>query len=415
MRLVICGYVLSDKYAPTTLNGIVGNSNAVRLLADFATRVHRGEKTKPLMVFGATGTGKTSAAHALAYSNGFELLELNAADYRNADTLRKVLLPASRSRGLFSKTILILLDEIDELSGRFDSGAESTIGQLIRESKQPVIFTATDFWDQKISFLRNAVDKVEFKKATSTDISRLLEKIAKQEGIEVSPAVIQELARRSDGDVRGAINDLEAMLGADVELLESLGTRDRKLEVFGVLDKIFTTRNFDMPRNAVAKSDVDLGMLINWIDENIPKRYPMNSELSGAYDSLAAASRFYEKAGRKSYYGYYRYASVLASSGIAMANNGRVTMLKQYAFPSNIRYLSTSKKDRNAMDSIAERLSPMLHTNKKNIIRSYIPMLRAAIEGSIKRVGVEQTKETVAAQFNLYEDDIEAVLGRKLT
>ncbi len=407
--------MLSDKYAPATLNGIVGNSTAVNLLTDFAAKVHRSERPRPIMIFGATGTGKTAAAHALAYSNGFELLELNASDYRDTDTLRRVLLPAGRSRGLFSKNIMIFLDEIDELSKKFDSGAESVVSQLIRESRQPIVFTATDFWDQKIGFLRNMVDKVEFKKVTGADIARLLESIAKQEKVPISPDVIKEIARRSDGDVRGSINDLEAMLGADPSLLESLGMRDRKIEVFGVLDKIFASRSFQRSRDAVSKSDIDLGMLINWVDENIPKRYPMNKELSDAYESLSRGSMFYEKAGRKSYYGYYRYASVLVSSGVSMANNGSITMLKQYAFPSNIRYLSTSKKDRGAMNSIAERLSTTLHTNKKYIIRNYIPMLKMAIEGSIKRIGVERTREMVSLQFNLYEDDMEAILGRKLS
>ncbi len=407
--------MLADKYAPNTLNGIIGNYNSIKRLTEFSMKVHKGERVKPIMIYGATGTGKTSAAHALAYGNGFELLELNSSDYRNTARLEKVLLPASRSRGLFSKNILILLDEIDELSKKFDSGAESTIRKLVDSSRQPVVFTATDYWDQSISFLRNSVDKVEFKKVTSIDIERLLEKIAKEEGVEVKKGIIQELAKRSDGDVRGAINDLEAMLGAGEELLENLGMRDRKMEVFGVLDRIFTSRDFNRPRNAVMRSDVDMGMLINWVDENIPNRYPLKEELGDAYSSLAKASRFYEKAGRKSYYGYYRYASVLASSGVSMANNGRVTLLKQYAFPSNIRYLAASKKDRNEMNSIAERLSSVLHTNKKAIIRNYMPMVKAAIEGSVKRVGTEKTKEIMAMQFSLYEDDIKAILGRKLS
>lgn len=407
--------MLADKYAPNTLGGIVGNYNAVKQLTDFSMRVQKGEPVRPVMIYGATGTGKTSAAHALAYGNGFELLELSASDYRDTARLERTLIPASRSRGLFSKNILILLDEIDELSKRFDAGAESAIKQLISRSKQPIVFTASDYWDPKISFLRNLVEKVEFKKVWSADVERLLSRISRSEGAEVRKEIIQEIAKRSDGDVRGAINDLEAMMGAGEDLLESLGMRDRKMEVFGVLDRIFTSRDFSRPRNAVMKSDVDIGMLINWVDENIPKRYPMREELGGAYESLAKASLFYEKAGRKSYYGYYRYASILASSGVSMANNGKVTLLRQYSFPSNIRYLAASKKDRGEMNSIAERLSHVLHTNKKNIIRNYIPMIKAAIEGSVRRVGGERTREVMAMQFNLYEDDIEAILGRKLS
>jgi hypothetical protein len=36
---------------------------------------------------------------------------------------------------------------------------------------------------------------------------------------------------------------------------------------------------------------------------------------------------FNEKASRKSYYGYLRYASILLSSGVSLANNGNASML----------------------------------------------------------------------------------------
>ncbi|MGC8694778.1 MAG: AAA family ATPase, partial [Candidatus Micrarchaeia archaeon] len=85
-------------------------------LEQFAIECHSGKKPKPLIIYGPPGTGKTTAAHALAYSNGFELIELNASDYRDKEKLEKLLLPASTSQGLFKRKILILLDEIDELS-----------------------------------------------------------------------------------------------------------------------------------------------------------------------------------------------------------------------------------------------------------------------------------------------------------
>ena len=119
---LFCDLMLSDKYAPTTINGIIGNSECVSRLFEFAQAIHANAKPKPIMLFGPSGTGKTSAAHALAYGNGFELLELNASDYRDTLTLEKTLLPASRSKGLFNKNILILLDEIDEVSKKLDSG-----------------------------------------------------------------------------------------------------------------------------------------------------------------------------------------------------------------------------------------------------------------------------------------------------
>ncbi len=406
--------MLTDKYTPKTVNGIIGNNDAVSKLIEFAGKIHSKERPRPMLLFGPSGTGKTASAHAVAHGNGFELLELNASDYRDVETLKKRLKPASESRGLFNKNILILLDEIDELSKKLDSGAEKVVRDLIKTSKQPIIFTATDFWNRDINYLRMAVDKVEFKKVTPDEIKKHLVYILKEEKIDMKSNVIEEISMRSNGDVRGAINDLEMMIDADEALMENIGLRDRKIEIFGVLDKIFLSNNFDISRSAMARSDLDIGMLINWVDENITKRYPSRRDVNEAYSNLALASKYYERASRTNHYEYFRYASILASAGISIANNGRTTMLKQYAFPSNIRYMSSTKEERSTLNSIADRLSPLLHTNRKKIISSYLPILKIAIENSIKKYGKDETLSKIAFNMGLFDDDVETILGKKL-
>ena len=111
----------AEKYAPNTLNGIIGNSTARNRLMAFGIDVLEGKKVKPLILCGPSGVGKTAAAHAIAYSNGFELVELSASDYRDSESLRQKVLPLAKTRGLFNKKCLIVFDEIDELSSKFDS------------------------------------------------------------------------------------------------------------------------------------------------------------------------------------------------------------------------------------------------------------------------------------------------------
>ncbi len=404
--------LLSEKYAPTTLNGIVGNDSAIASLSKFAEKIHKGENRKAIILVGPSGVGKTAAARALAYSNGYELLELTASDYRDAENLNKTVIPASRSKGLFGKTILILLDEIDELSKKYDVGVEKVIGQLLKSSRQPVIFTAEDYWDPHIRFLRGAVDKIEFKKVNTETISRLLKSIAVKEDAKMDNGIIEIIAKRSNGDVRGAMNDMEAMIGAPKELMENIGIRDTKMEIFGVLDKIFLSANFDISRNALAKSNVDTEMVLNWVDENIPNRYTSKQGVNDAYQNLAKASRFYEKANRTNYWGYLRYVSVLLASGVAMSNDGYVRMLKPYNFPSKIRYMGSTKVDRTSLNEIAEKLSDKLHTNKRKIIRDYLPLLKIVFEKSIKDLGEETAMMQIGGLLGLSQDDIEFIIGR---
>ncbi len=400
--------MLSDKYTPYTLNGIIGNKAAVARVQQFGADSQLGKHPRPIMIYGPSGTGKTVAARALAYMSGFEIMELNSSDYRDVETLTNKVLPASRTKGLFSKRILILFDEIDELSGKFDSGAERVINQLVRESRHPIIFTANDYWDRKISFLRNSVDKVEFRKISNDTLLAYLKGILVKEGKSVDEHTLAEIAKRSDGDVRGALNDLELMIDAHPDLMESLGMRNRKMQIFGVLDRIFFSSSFESARLAITNSDIDMGMLINWIDENIPNRYRTKKEIMESYANLSKASSLYERASRINYYGYLRYASVMLSSGVSLSSSGNASMLTPYSFPARIQHMSRVKKDKGEMTAIAIKLTRYLHSNTKEIIRTTLPLISAMIEQAKKEPGVD-VHEFMQRAFALEPEETDAI------
>ncbi len=402
---------ICEKYAPNTLNGIIGNNTARNRLMAFGIDVLEGKKVKPLILVGPSGTGKTSAAHALAYSNGLELIELSASDYRDSETLSHRILPLAKTRGLFSKKCLIVFDEIDELSSKFDSGPEKVIMTLIKESKHPIIFIANDYWNKKISFLREVPEKVEFKRVEASEVEALLQRISKAEKKEVPAAVITEIVKRSNGDVRAALNDLEMMFDADPELIDNLGMRDRKSEIFKVLDKIFLSANFDVARNSLLSTDIDIDMLINWVGQNIPNKYTSKVGIYDAYDNLSKASMFNEKASRKSYYGYLRYASILLSSGVSLSNTGNASMLTQYAFPATIRQLSRTKKERVAINDIALKLSPYLHASKRTIISSHVPIMGMIISMSIEKYGADVVYEFMERKYQLEKSEVQVISG----
>ncbi len=400
---------LCDKYAPNTLNGIIGNNFARNRLAAFGIDVLEGKKVRPIIIFGASGIGKTAAAHALAYSNGLELIELSASDYRNAENLEKKVLPLAKTRGLFNKKCLIVFDEIDELSSKFDSGSEKIITKLMKESRHPIIFIANDYWNRKISFLRETTDKIEFKRPDSVEVLALLERVTKAEGKDLSKDLIIQIVKRSNGDVRAALNDLEMMFDADPELIDYLGMRDRKSEIFKVLDKIFLSSNFDTARNSLLSTDIDLDMLINWVSQNISNKYTSNASISEAYENLSMASMFNEKASRKSYYGYLRYASVLLSSGVSLSNSGSMNTMSQYAFPATIRHLSKTKKDRDAIGIIASKLTLYLHANKRTIISSHIPIMAMIINQSIEKLGPDAVYEFMEQKYRLDKSEVQVI------
>ena len=405
------------KNSADSIDEVVGNQDAVASLKKFSADIERGARRKPLMIYGPPGTGKTLAAHLLAKSVGWNTIEMNAGDYRDRTSVERMLRVPAKTRSLFGSRNLILFDEIDDLSGRFDSGASGAISSLIDESKNPMIFIANDMWDQGISFLRGKTDPVEFRKLRSDDIFSILSNLLKRNGEKMDKRIVEMVANRAAGDARSAMNDLFVMLGAGEETIDSLGLRDRKSDVFVALDKIFMSHTLSAPLRAVANTDVDNDMMIKWIDENIPYRYVDIADLHLAYVSLSGATSFASRASRSQYYTYWRYMSALMSSGVALSKSRSPSTSRRYSFPKVISSLSASKAGRQGDVAIARKLQREIHLSISKIRSSVMGLIAEEVRNAL-RGGVadkEQVYDFFMGRFGISDKEVDSLIERQWT
>ncbi|HLD76138.1 MAG TPA: AAA family ATPase, partial [Candidatus Norongarragalinales archaeon] len=271
------GQLWTDKYAPKNLGQIVGNSEALAKIKSWALDWQRGKKLAPLMLYGPPGVGKTATVRALAEEMGWALVETNASDLRDGQTMKKLLGAASGASTLYGGIRLVLIDEVD---AALDRGQVPELNKVLTEALQPILLTANDLWEPKITPLRALCTKIEFKKVSKAEVRKRLEAVLLAENCSHDLAPYLDNAQ---GDVRAALLDLQAGVP---------GLRERQINVFEGIRRVFKAKTFKESLSAQDDSAVDLDLFLRWIEENIPAEYESAEEVADAFDKMSRADVF---------------------------------------------------------------------------------------------------------------------------
>jgi replication factor C large subunit len=399
----------TETYRPETLAEVRGNDKACEQLREWADSwdAHR----EAAVLYGSPGIGKTSAAHALASDMGWDTIELNASDQRTASVVERVAGEAARSGTLTAGgrgRRLVILDEADNLHGNVDRGGSGAITQLVKDAGQPIVLIANDFYEMSRS-LRDACREIEFRDVSARSILPVLRDICRRENVEFEGEALQRLAEQNDGDLRGAVNDLQA-IAERTEVLSAedvvTGERDRKRGIFEFLDALIKEEDAQGALQASYEVDETPDDLINWIEDNVPKDYE-GAELADAFGYLSNADRWLGRVRQSQNYKYWRYAGDNMTAGVAASRRSPKGGWTRYGPPSYWSKLGRSRSRRDRRDGIARKIAAGSGLSMGTARRSVLPYLSAMTHHCKPR---ELTVE-MAARYDLDAKDLAFVTG----
>jgi len=413
----------TEKYRPRTLNDIVGNDFALRTIRRWAESWQRGvPRVKALVLRGEPGIGKTSAALALASDMGWDYIEMNASDHRNAASIKSVAGVGSVNQtfsaaGEFlssstGKRKLIILDEADNLFGREDYGGAKAIVETIRESGQPIVLIVNDYYEltRKAPAIKTLAEKAVFKRLGRSEVAKVLKNILELEGIHCKVDVLDRISDNADGDLRAAINDLQMMVegrsSLDIGDSGALGKRNQEKELETVLRSVFRAKSVREARDATFDLDSTPDELILWVEENVPLEMRGSEEMASAFDAVSRADVYLGRTRRLQHYGLWAYAKELMTGGVALSRIQEASPERiEYRFPGQYIVMSRAKGPRSTREAIAGKLAGYYHTSRKCIKESTLPLLAATVRRD------EELLFELGKKLDLDDSDVGYLLG----
>ena len=266
-----------EKYRPQKLDEIVGQSQIMELLKNYVE-----EKSMPNLMFtGPAGVGKTTAALALVKSILGEywrqnFLELNASDARGIETVRTNIKNFCRLQPVGAPFRIIFLDEVDNMT-------KDAQHALRREME---MYTKTASFILSCNYSSKIIDPIQsrcaifrFAPIKGQDIVKRLQYIAKEENFDYDEGAIEIIVYFSEGDMRKAINILQASASNGEKITENnvndVVSKAKPKDINNMVSKALTG-DFMGARDLLRESMVLQGTsgedMVNQIYQDVVKR-----------------------------------------------------------------------------------------------------------------------------------------------
>ena len=399
----------TDKYRPQTFKEIIGNGKQKKEIQEWVEAWKEGNPQPSLLLVGPPGVGKTTFAQVIAREFS-EYIELNASDKRSYDILMNTIGESTTTKSLFSNNPkLIILDEVDGITGNQDRGGSRAINKIIENTKHPMIMMANDFYSKRLTTIKKKTHVIKMGKVRSTSINVGLRKICKNEGIDADPNALKELSKRANGDMRSAINTLQALCeeskSLTMEDLDNVSQKNDKSNLINAVTRVLKSKNINHIQQDMYV-DEDPTLVMEFIAENIPREYKKPEEIKKAYDFISEADLYFGRARQSRNYGYWKYATQFMGLGVALSKDERYKKFTKIQSPQSFAKMGRYRGKRSLRDNIAIKMSEKMHVSME-VAYSMFPYFEIMFQD-------DRTAYEISSYLELEDNEIKRFRKKKI-
>ena len=370
----------SEKYRPQIISDMVGNEESRAAIMEWFAKWKKG--TKPLLLVGPPGIGKTTMAYLLAKQFGYDMIGLNASDVRSKSRINEILTPVLGNVSVLG-TPMIFVDEVDGIHGRGDYGGAAALIDILKEPTVPIVLAANDDTQDKMKSIRKVVKTIYFKRLPPRLLRVYLENILKKESAKLSPGSLIKVIGKSHGDIRSMINLTQSLVTGFNPQTE---TSFESINVEDGVNAFFKANSIEEARGVLYSMQIDPRKKIDAFYSSIISSNLDNTSLAKYLEIISNADMLYGKIMKTQNWRLLRYLNDVL---IELYQNDDRIRYSQY----NISWplLNRIRWDRNKIKSLSSVMAKKLHLSSSAFVTLCLPYVLFCIKNKTLELEIEET------------------------
>jgi len=366
----------SEKYRPKNFLDLIGNEESRKLFVEWFTNWKKG--TKPILLVGPPGIGKTTLANLAAKQFGYDLISLNASDVRNKQSIHEILSPVLGNQTVLG-TPMIFIDEVDGIHGRADYGGTEAIIKILKEPTVPIVLAANTDSSDKMKSIKKVVKTIELKPLSPKLLRLCLNRILQLEGVKIDSDSLAKLVTESRGDIRSMINFTQARAtGFDPPTEKSFET----LDVEEGVNAFYKANSTDEARSILYSIRIDPREKIHAFYSSIITSEISADDMQNFLQIISEADMLYGKIMKTQQWRLLRYLDA-----ILLGLYKKDVPIRYSKYNLSWQLLNRLRWDRPKIKSIIGSLAKTMHVSKSTFSTLYFPYLLYCIKN--KKIDLE--------------------------